>query len=87
MSKNYCGGHLLRCAVLAPSPIYLICFGRCAPCALQLAFLATFFNSLLMGNHNKNVHFTGKLIYNYHLSKACWQNPVTFNQENALDHS
>jgi len=23
--------------VLAPSPIYLICLGRCAPCASQLA--------------------------------------------------
>jgi hypothetical protein len=35
--KNYCGSHLLRCAVLAPSPIYLICLGRCAPCASHLA--------------------------------------------------
>jgi len=40
-------GHLRRCAVLAPSPIGLICLGRCAPCALHLAILTTFFNSLL----------------------------------------
>jgi hypothetical protein len=35
--KNCCGSHLLRCAVLAPSPIYLICLSCCAPCTSQLA--------------------------------------------------
>jgi len=40
-------GHLLCCAVLAPSPIQLICLGRCAPFASHLAILATLFNSLL----------------------------------------
>ena len=32
-----CAYGSLRCAVLAPSPIYLICLGRCAPCALRSA--------------------------------------------------
>ena len=32
--------------MLAPSTIHLICLGRCAPCAWQLAILATFFNRL-----------------------------------------
>jgi transposase-like protein len=40
--KTTAVGHLRRCAVRAPSPIYLICLGRCAPCALHLAILATF---------------------------------------------
>ncbi len=32
--------------MLTPSPIYVICRGRSAPCALHLAFLMTFFNNL-----------------------------------------
>lgn len=46
--KNYCGGHLLRCAVLATSPTYKVSLGRSVPCALQPTILATFFNSLLI---------------------------------------
>jgi len=41
-----------------------------------------------MGNQNKNVHFTGKLIYNYLPDQGLpAKSAVTFNQENALDHS
>jgi hypothetical protein len=39
-------GHLRRCAVLAFSPVCLICPGRYAQNALHLAILAAFFNSL-----------------------------------------
>ncbi len=48
--KNYCGGHLRRCAVLASSSTRKVCLGRSVPCALQLTILATFFNSLLCGD-------------------------------------
>ena len=44
--KNYCGGHLRRCAVLATSPNYLLWLGCCATCALHLIFLMTFFKAL-----------------------------------------
>jgi hypothetical protein len=27
------------CTVLAPSPIYLICLGRCAPCAFMTLWM------------------------------------------------
>ena len=42
-------GYLRGCAVFAPSPICLIGLGRCAPRALHLAILATFFNKRLIG--------------------------------------
>ena len=46
--KNYCGSHLLRCAVLASSPTYKVCLVSCVTCALHMTILATFFNKLLV---------------------------------------
>jgi len=46
-------GHLRRCAVFSPSPIFLICLGCCAPRALHLAILATFFNDLLIASNSR----------------------------------
>jgi hypothetical protein len=45
--KSYCGGHLPRCPVLEILTYAQVRSGFCAPCALQLAILATLFNSLL----------------------------------------
>lgn len=45
--KNYSGGCLRRCAVLAPSTNWLLCLSHCVPCVWYPAFLITFFTALL----------------------------------------
>ena len=40
--KNCCEARLRCCALLAPSPICLICLGRCAACALHPGFSRRF---------------------------------------------